>query len=190
MTENPIVKMANNIRTQLDTTQKFTLPEIASLVRLPDNFPDFTATKSVTQNGATKGNNDSLNVNGGDAISFTYTYTITQPNLLRKLVGSKAKISIVCPVVGFMDSDFLTKTVGQSIHFLKEDGSELFSTVSIDAGNSSYAYTPYMANQNLTTTIVDYLATNRPITVTYDHIGSHSNATINTAVAVCRLLLF
>ena len=190
MTENPIVKIANKIRDKVGTTQKFTLPEMASLVSLPDNFPDFTASLTLTQNGATKGSTDTLNVNGGDTISFTYTYTVTQPNLLRKLVGSKAKLSISCPVVQYMDTDFLNKSVAQTINFLKQDGSELCPAVTINAGETSYAYTSYYLNQQLTNAIVDYLVTNRPIVVTYDHIGSHANATVSGAPAACRLLLF
>lgn len=190
MTENPIVKMANNIRTKVGTTHTFTLPEIASLVTLPDNFPEFNANRTITQNGATKPADNQLAVNGGDTITFTYTYTITQPNLLRKLVGTNANLFLTCPVVNFPDTDFSIKSVAQTIHFLKQDGSDLIPAVTINAGDTSYSFTNYQINQPLTSAIADYLIANQPITVKYDNIGSHADATISAATSDCRLLLF
>lgn len=191
MTENPIVKMADNIRTKVGTTQKFTLPEIASLVFLPDNFPNFNAELTIAQNGVTKPSifGSRLNVNGGDTITFTYTYTITEPNILRKLVGSNANLFISCPVIGFMDTDYSTKAVAQTIHFLKQDGSDLIPAVTINNGDASYGYINYQVNQPLTSAIADYLATNQPITYKYDNIGSHADAQISI-ISECRLLLF
>lgn len=191
MTENPIVKMADNIRTKVGTTQKFTLPEIASLVFLPDNYPNFNAELTIAQNGVTKPSiiGSRLNVNGGDTITFTYTYTITEPNILRKLVGSNANLFISCPVISFMDASYNTKAVAQTIHFLKKDGSDLIPSVTINNDDTSYGYNNYQVNQPLTSAIVDYLATNQPITYKYDNIASHANAEIST-VSECRLLLF
>lgn len=192
MTENPIVKMADNIRTKVGTTQKFTLPEIASLVMLPDNFPNFNAKLTIAQNGVTKPSiiGSRLDVNGGDTITFTYTYTITEPNILRKLVGSNANLFISCPVISFiMDTDYSAKAVAQTIHFLKQDGSELIPSVTINNGDTSYGYSNYQVNQPLTSAIADYLATNQPITYKYDNIASHANAQIST-ISECRLLLF
>lgn len=191
MTENPIVKMADNIRTKVGTTQKFTLPEIASLVFLPDNFPNFNAELTIAQNGVTKPSiiGSRLHVNGGDTITFTFTYTITEPNILHKLVGSNANLFISCPVISFMGTDYSTKAVAQTIHFLKQDGSELIPSVTINNGDTSYGYSNYRVNQPLTSAIADYLATNQPITYKYDNIGSHADAKIIT-ISECRLLLF
>lgn len=189
MTENPIVKMADNIRAKVGTTQKFTLPEIASLLTLPDYFPDFNATVTIAQNGATKPSSGQLTVNGGDTITFTYSYTITQPKILRKLVGSYANLFLACPVAGFMDTDYTTKAVAQTIHFLKQDGSDLIPSVTINNGDTSYAFTNYQLKQPLTSAIADYLATNQPITVKYDNFGSHANTNLGTT-GLCRLLLF
>lgn len=190
MTENPIVKIANNIRTKVGTTQKFTLPEIASMVFLPDNFPDFTAKSSVKQNGTPKNSGDTLTINGGDTVSITYQYEVKYPALLRKLIGSKANLYIACPVANYMDTDFSTKAVGQTIHFLKDDGSELLPAVTIAAGDTKYAYSSYYVNQRLTTALVDYLVTNRAIEVRTDQFGSHANTNFITSATSCRLLLF
>lgn len=189
MTENPIVKMADNIRAKVGTTQKFTLPEIASLLTLPDYFPDFNATVTIAQNGATKPSSGQLTVNGGDTITFTYSYTITQPTILRKLVGSNANLFLACPVAGFMDTDYTTKAVAQTIHFLKQDGSDLIPSVTINNGDTSYGFANYQLKQPLTSAIADYLATNQPITVKYDNFGSHANTNLGTT-GLCRLLLF
>lgn len=191
MVENPIVKIANNIRTKVGTTQKFTLPEIASMVFLPDNFPDFIAKSSVKQNGTPKNSGDTLTINGGDTVSITYRYEVKHADLLRKLIGSKANLYIACPVANYMDSaTFANKAVGQTMHFLKDDGSELLPNVTIAAGDTQYAYSSYYINQQLTTALVDYLVTNRAIEVRYDNFGSHANTTLFTSSASCRLLLF
>lgn len=189
MTENPIVKLANNIRTKVGTTQKFTLPEIASLVSLPDNFPDFTATNTVKYNGTTP-SGTTLTINGGDTVSITYRYEVKYPDLLRKLIGSKANLYIACPVANYMDTDFSTKAVGQTIHFLKDDGSELLPNVTIAAGDTKYAYSSYYVNQRLTAALVDYLVTNRAIEVRTDQFGSHANTNLYASAVSCRLLLF
>lgn len=190
MTENPIVKIANNIRTKVGTTQKFTLPEIASLVSLPDYFPDFTATSTVTHNGTTPSGTQ-LTINGGDTVSITYRYEVKHPDLLRKLIGSKANLYIACPVANYMNSaTFANNAVGQTMHFLKDDGSELLPAVTIAAGDTKYAYSSYYINQQLTTALVDYLVTNRAIEVRTDQFGSHANTTLFTSATSCRLLLF
>lgn len=189
MVENPIVKMADNIRAKVGTTQKFTLPEIASLVTLPDTFPGFNQKLTVAQNGATKPAGASLTINGGDTITFTYSYTIAQPSLLRKLVGTNANLFLSCPVIGFIDTDYSAKAVAQTIHFLKQDGSDLIPAVTINNGDSSYGHTNYQVHHPLTSAIVDYLATNQPITYKYDNIASHANTQIST-ISECRLLLF
>lgn len=191
MTENPIVKMADNIRTKVGTSQKFTLAEMASLLFLPDSFPNFNQKFTITQNGEIKPSaiGSRLNVNGGDTITITYTYTITQPNLLRKLVGTNANLFLSCPVVTFMDTDYSTKAVAQTINLLKQDGSDLIPAVTINAGETRYGLNTYHIHQPLTSAIADYLATNQPITIKYDNIGSHADATISI-ISECRLLLF
>ena len=88
-----------------------------------------------------------------------------------------------------MDTDYFTKSVAQTIHVLKQDGSDLIPAVTISAGDTSYAYTNYQFNQPITSAIADYLATGQPITVKYDNIGSHANTHLNTT-GDCRLLLF
>lgn len=189
MTENPIVKMADNIRTKVGTTQKFTLTEIASLVFLPDTFLDFTATSTVKYNGTTPGGT-ALTVKAGDTVSVTYHYEVNHVNLLRKLIGSKANLYIACPVANYMDTDFSNKALGQTIHFLKDDGSDLSPAVTIAAGDTKYGYSSYYLNQQLTTAIVDYLESNRPIEVKIDQFGSHGTATVYTSSVNCRILLF
>lgn len=189
MVENPIVKIANNIRTKVGTTQKFTLPEIASMVFLPDYFPDFTATSTVMHNGTTP-SGTTITINGGDTVSITYRYEVKHADLLRKLIGSKANLYIACPVANYMDTDFSTKAVGQTIHFLKDDGSELLPNVTIAAGDTKYAYSSYYVNQRLTAALVDYLVTNRAIEVRTDQFGSHANTNFITSATSCRLLLF
>lgn len=130
-----------------------------------------------------------LNVNGGDTITFTYTYTITQPNILRKLVGSNANLFLSCPVIAFMGANYTSTAVAQTIHFLKQDGSDLIPAVTIKNGDTSYGYSNYQVKQPLTSAIADYLATNQPITYKYDNIASHADAQVST-ISECRLLLF
>ena len=60
MTENPIVKMADSIRAKIGTTKKFTLPEIALIMDMATNFPDFSTTVTVSKNGTSQALNSSI----------------------------------------------------------------------------------------------------------------------------------
>lgn len=180
MTENPIVKMASSIRAKIGTTKKFTLPEIALLTELSTNFPDFSTSASVSKNGTSQSLNSTIDVNGGDTINYTFSYTVSHGDLLRKLISSNAKLSFSLSVIKYTDSDWTTKATSQTIHILRQDGSNLIDPVSIEAGNTQYQYSGLYVNQQLTETIVDYLLTNQPIIVKYDNIGSHANLKLIT----------
>lgn len=187
MTENPIVKMADSIRAKIGTTKKFTLPEIALLTELSTSFPDFSTSASVSKNGTSQSLNSTIDVNGGDTINYTFNYTVSHGDLLRKLISSNAKLSFSLSVIKYTDSDWTTKATSQTIHILRQDGSNLIDPVSIEAGNTQYQYSGLYVNQQLTETIVDYLLTNQPIIVKYDNIGSHANLKLLTT---CTLNLW
>lgn len=175
MTENPIVKMANTIRDKVGTTNKFTLPEIALLMSLSTSFPDFSTSATVSKNGASQSLNNTISVNGGDTIDYTFSYTASHGDLLRKMIDTNAKLSFSLSVIKYTDSDFTSKATAQTIHILRQDGSNLVEPISIEAGNTQYQYSSLYVNQPLTNPIVDYLLTNQPIIVKYDNVGSHDN---------------
>lgn len=180
MTENPIVKMANVIRDKVGTTNKFTLPEIALLMSLSTSFPDFSTSASVSKNGASQSLNSTIDVNGGDTINYTFSYTVSHDDLLRKLIASNAKLSFSLSVIKYTDSDWTTKATSQTIHILRQDGSNLIDPINIEAGDTQYQYASLYVNQQLTDQIVDYLLINQPIIVKYDNIGSHANLKLLT----------
>ena len=188
MTENAIVKMAAKIRNQVGTSRTFTLPEIATLMTVPDNFPDFWPSTTLKVNGVTQGGS-SLTVHGGETISFTLSYIIHHAGLLQKLIGSNAHLYLSIPVIKYMDTDFSQKATAQTIHILKHDGSNLLNPVSIAAGSTQYAYTTLQLNQPLSNALVSYLTTNQPIEVRYDNIGNHDNLDLSTSVGL-NILLF
>lgn len=189
MTENAIVKMATKIRNKVGTSRTFTLPEIATLMTVPDNFPDFWPSATLKVNGVTQQGGSSLTVHGGETISFTLSYIIHHAGLLQKLIGSNAHLYLSIPVIKYMDTDFSQKATAQTIHILKKDGSNLLNSVSIAAGSTQYAYTTLQLNQPLSNEIVSYLTTNQPIEVRYDNIASHDNLDLLTSV-VLNILLF
>ncbi|WP_334116408.1 hypothetical protein [Ligilactobacillus sp.] len=184
MTENPIVKMAEDIRDKVGTTNKFTLPEIALLMSLSTNFPEFFPSATVIKNGASQSLNTTIGVNGGDTIEYTFSYTVSHESLLRKLVISNAKLSFSLPVIKYTDSDWSTKTTSQTIHILRKDGSNLVDPISIEAGSAQYQYTGLYVNRQLTTSIVDYLITTQPIIVKYDNVGTHDNLKMLTTATL------
>lgn len=175
MTENPIVKMASTIRDKVGTTNKFTLPEIATLMTVNTSFPDFSSSATVSKNGASQSLNSTINVNGGDTIEYTFSYTANHEQLLRKLIDTNTKLSFSLPVIKYTDSDWTSKATSQTIHILRKDASNLIDPISIEAGNTQYQYSGLYVNQQLTNSIVDYLITNQPIVVKYDNVGSHDN---------------
>lgn len=175
MTENPIVKMASTIRDKVGTTNKFTLPEIATLMTVNISFPDFSSSATVIKNGASQSLNSTINVNGGDTIEYTFSYTANHEQLLRKLIGTNTNLSFSLPVIKYTDSDWTSKVTSQTIHILRKDNSNLIDPISIEAGNTQYQYSGLYVNQQLTNSIVDYLITNQPIVVKYDNVGSHDN---------------
>ena len=180
MTENPIVKMADSIRAKIGTTKKFTLPEIAVLMELTTSFPDFSTSATVSKNGTSQSLNSTIDVNGGDTIIYTFSYTVSHGDLLRKMIATNAKLSFSLSVIKYTDSDWTTKATSQTIHILRQDGSNLIEPISIEAGNTQYQYSSLYVNQQLTDPIVDYLLTNQPIIVKYDNIGSHANLKLLT----------
>lgn len=189
MTENAIVKMAAKIRNKVGTSRTFTLPEIATIMTVPDHFPDFSPTATLKLNGVTQQGGSSLSVHGGDTISYTISYTLNHAGLLQKLIGSNANLYLSIPVIKYMDTDFSQKATAQTIHILKKDGSNLLNPVSIAAGSTQYAYINLQLNQPLSNEIVSYLTTNQPIEVRYDNIGNHENLDVSTSVSL-DLLLF
>lgn len=180
MTENPIVKMANAIRDKVGTTNKFTLPEIVLLTELSTSFPDFSTSTTVSKNGASQSLNSTIDVNGGDIINYTFSCTVSHGDLLRKMIATNAKLSFSLTVIKYTDSDWTSKATSQTIHILRQDGSNLIEPISIEAGNTQYQYSSLYVNQQLTDPIVDYLLTNQPIIVKYDNIGSHANLKLLT----------
>lgn len=188
MTENPIVKMADSIRTKIGTTKKFTLPEIALIMDMATSFPDFSTNVTVSKNGTSQALNSSIPVNGGDTIEFTINYTAQHGDLLRKLKDTNAQLSFSLSVIKYMEGWTNTAT-SQTIHILRQDGSNLIDPVSIAAGNTDYQYASLYINQTLTDSIIDYLITNQPITVKYDNIGAHNDLKINGS-ALLNLWLY
>lgn len=180
MTENPIVKMADSIRDKVGTTNKFTLPEMSLIMMVSSNFPDFSHTVTVSKNGSSQSLNTTISVNGGDTIEFTFNYTITHTDLLWKLRNSNAKLPFSLPVIKYTDSDFTNKATAQTIHILRENGSDLIAPTSIDAGDAQYSYINLYLYPQLTDSIAAYLLTGRPIIVKYDNVGSHNNLTMMT----------
>lgn len=175
MTENPIVKMASTIRGKVGTTKKFTLPEIATLMTVNTSFPDFSTTITASKNGASQDLNSTITVNGGDTIVFKVNYTVKHLDLLRKLVGTNTTLALSVPVTKYMDSDFVNKATSQTIHVLRQDGSDLLAPTNIAAGSTQYSYSNLYINQALTDDIINYLATNQPIMIKCDNIGAHDN---------------
>lgn len=184
MTENPIVKMADRIRAKVGVTKKFTLPEIALIMDLSTSFPDFSTSATVSKNGASQSLKATIDVNGGDTIDYTFSCTVSHGDLLRKLIASNAHLSFLLSVIKYRDSDWVTKATSQTVHILRQDGSNLIDPISIEAGDTQYQYSNLYVNQQLTDTIVDYLLTNQPIIVKYDNIGSHANLKFDTTYAL------
>jgi plastocyanin len=180
MTENPIVKMADSIRAKTGTTNKFTLPEMALIMNVSSNFPDFSSTVTVSKNGSSQALNTTISVNGGDTIEFTFNYTVTHTDLLWKLRNSNAKLPFSLPVIKYQDSDWTNKATAQTIHILRENGSELIASISIAAGDTNYSYVNKYIYPQLTDSIAEYLMTGRPIIVKYDNVGSHDNLKMST----------
>lgn len=187
MTENPIVKMANAIRAKVGTTKKFTLPEIALLMELSTSFPDFSTNVTVSKNGSSQAMNSTISVNDGDTIQFTFNYTAQHGDLLRKLKGTNAKLSFSLPVIKYMDSNFTNKATSQTIHILRQDGSNLIEPTTIENGNTQYQFSNLFVNQQLTDPIVDYLLTNQPITVKYDNV--YDNVGVYNLRLICTATL-
>lgn len=184
MTENPIVKMATAIRDKVGTTKKFTLPEIATLMTVNTSFPDFSTTITVSKNGASQDLNSTITVNGGDTIAFTVNYTANHLDLLRKLTNTNTTLALSIPVIKYMDSDFVNKATSQTIHVLRQDGSDLLAPTTITAGSTQYSYSNLYINQALTDDIINYLATNQPITIKIDNVGTHDNLKLLITPAV------
>lgn len=179
MTENPIITMADKIRNGIGTQSKFTLSEIANLFVLNQNFPGFYPIKSMNINGTPPTTTGLANVNGGDVITYTFTYKLSSAQLLRKLVGSKAKLYFSLPVAKYTNN--LTATaVNQTINIVKNDGSNLFSPVTIHDGDTNYSFSGYARTEPLTSEVADYLVTGQPIKIQYTNVGSHEGTQIST----------
>ena len=180
MTENPIVKIADTIRAKTGTTNKFTIAEMGLLINVSTSFPDFSPTVTVSKNGASQALNSTISVNGGDTIEVTINYTVQHTDLLWKLKNSNAKLAFSLPVIKYMDTDFANKATAQTIHILKENGSDLIAPISINAGDGQYSYIDLYIYPQLTDLIAGYLLTGRPIIVKYDNVGSHDNLKMST----------
>ena len=180
MTENPIVKMADNIRDKVGTTNKFTIPEMSLIMGVSSNFPDFSSTVTVSKNGSSQDPKTTISVNGGDTIEFTFNYTVTHNDLLWKLRNSNAKLPFSLPGIKYTDSDFTNKATAQTIHILRENGSELIAPTSIAAGDTQYSYVNLYLYPQLTESLATYLLTGRSIIVKYDNVGSHDNLKMTT----------
>lgn len=179
MTENPIITMADKIRNVIGAQSKFTLSEIANLLEPNQNFPGFYPIRSVDINGTPQATDGSLvNVNGGDVITYTFTYKLSSAQLLRKLVGSKAKLHFSLPVAKYMNN-FTATAVNQTINFVKNDGSNLFSPVTIHDGDTNYSFSGYARKEPLTSEVADYLTTGQPIKIQYTNVGSHADTQIS-----------
>ena len=189
MTENPIVKMADSIRAKTGTNNKFTLPEMSLIMEVSSNFPDFSTTVTVSKNGSSQALNTTISVNGGDTIEFTFNYAVTHTDLLWKLRNSNAKLSFSLPVIKYQDSGWTNKATAQTIHILRENGSELIAPISIADGDTNYSYVDKYIYPQLTDLIAEYLMTGRPIIVKYDNVGSHDNLKMSTA-ATLQLWLY
>lgn len=179
MTENPIVKMADSIRAKTGTTNKFTIPEMSLIMGVSSNFPDFSPTVTVSKNGSSQDLNTTISVNGGDTIEFTFNYTVTHADLLWKLRNSNAKLPFSLPVIKYMEGWTNTATA-QTIHILKENGSDLIAPTSIADGNTQYSYVNLYLYPQITDLIAEYLLTSRPIIVKYDNVGSHADLKMST----------
>jgi plastocyanin len=179
MTENPIVKMADNIRAKTGTTNKFTLPEMSLIMEVSTNFPDFSTTVAVSKNGSSQDLNTTISVNGGDTIEFTFNYTVTHTELLWKLRNSKATLSFSLPIIKYQDG-WTNKATAQTIHILRENGSDLIAPISINDGDTNYSYVNKYVYPQLTDLIAAYLMTGRPVIVKYDNVGSHDNLKMST----------
>lgn len=180
MTENPIITMVDKIRTVIGTQSKFTLSEIATLLEPNQNFPGCYPIQSMDINGTPPTTDGAFaNVNGGDVITYTFTYKLSYAKLLRKLVGSKAKLSFTLPVATYMNN-FAATAVNQTINFIKNDGSNLFSPVTIHDGDTNYSYRGYDRKEPLTSEVADYLVTGQPIKIQYTNVGSHADTHIST----------
>lgn len=189
MTENPIVAMANKFRDAIGTKSKFTLSEISQLAAVPLYYPASNPTSTLDINGIAQSGAALVDVHGGDTLTYTFKYNIATPKLLRKLVGSKAYLSLTLPLVKYTNpSTYVATTVAQTIKILKNDGTELFSPITINDGNTDYAYVNLKRKEPLTNELVDYLITNQPIKAQYTNVGSHDGSQINsTAVLAFNL---
>lgn len=179
MTENPIITMSNKIRNVIGTQSKFTLSEIANLLVPDQNFPGCYPIQSMDINGNPPSTGRLVNVNGGDVITYTFTYTLSYAQLLRKLVGSQAKLHFTLPVATYMNN-FTATAVNQTINFVKNDGTALFSPVNINDGDTNYSFSDYVRKEALTSEIAEYLITNQPIKVKYSNVGSHDGTQISS----------
>lgn len=180
MTENPIVKMADSIRAKTGSTNKFTLPEMSLIMEVSSNFPDFSSTVTVSKNGSSQDLNTTISVNGGDTIEFTFNYTVPHTDLLWKLRNSNAKLAFSLPVIKYQDSGWTNKATAQTIHILRENGSDLIAPISIDDGDTNYSYVNKFIYPQLTEGIATYLMSGRPVIVKYDNVGSHDNLKMST----------
>lgn len=180
MTENPIVKMADKIRAKTGSSNTFTLPEMSLIMEVSSNFPDFSTTVTASKNGSSQDLNTTLSVNGGDTIEFTFNYTVTHTDLLWKLRNSNAKFSFSLPVIKYQDSGFVNKATAQTIHILKENGSDLIEPISIGDGDTNYSYINKYIYPQITNLIATYVMTGQPIIVKYDNVGSHDNLKMTT----------
>lgn len=186
MTENPIITMADKIRNVIGVQSKFTLSEIATLLEPNQNFPGFYPINSMDINGTPQATDVSLvNVNGGDVITCTFTYKLSSAQLLRKLVGSKAKLNFSLPVAKYMNN-WTATAVNQTINFIKNDGSQLFNPVTIPDGSTEYSFSGYERTEPLTSEVADYLQSGQPIKIQYTNVGSHADTQI-TPIATCAL---
>ena len=179
MTENPIITMADEIRNVIGTQSKFTLSEIANLLVLDQNFPGCYPIQSMDINGTPPTDGGLVNVNGGDVITYTFTYKLSYAQLLRKLVGSKANLNFSLPVAKYMNN-FTATAVNQTINFVKNDGSNLFSPVTIHDGDTNYSFSGYARKEPLTSEVADYLTTGQPIKIQYTNVGSHADTQISS----------
>lgn len=180
MTENPIITMADKIRNVIGAQSKFTLSEIANLLEPNQNFPGCYPIQSMDINGTPQATDGSLvNVNGGDVITYTFTYKLSYAQLLRKLVGSKANLNFSLPVAKYMNN-FTATAVNQTINFVKNDGSNLFSPVTIHDGDTNYSFSGYARKEPLTSEVADYLTTGQPIKIQYTNVGSHADTQISS----------
>lgn len=184
MTENPLVAIATKIRNATGSQNKFTVAEINLLTVVNKYYPNFDANPKWFINGQAQTGTDEKPVNGGTINCLFDSYHVDSPNLLRKLVGSKAHLDIHFPVARYTDTDFSIKAVAQTIKLVKEDGSNLIDPISIADGDTNYGFLGYSLSVPLTNEIAEYLISGKAINATYTGIGTHDGATIPGPVSI------